>query len=158
MKPARNINCIRCLMAFGALVLTFFFLVISLSSLSIAAEKSQNSAEELFYKPIQITSRTEPVLDMAVSLDGRYIVYISGDEKPTNLWLASADPDVIMLPEKIVDGVSVKSSPAISADGRYVAYVDTNNDVKGDIYVIDREDDEKRFFIICFGCVFTDTK
>ncbi|MDA3898298.1 MAG: hypothetical protein PF482_19350, partial [Desulfobacteraceae bacterium] len=144
MKPAQKINRIRRLKVLGASLLTCFFLLISLSALSIAASKTENAAEELFYRPIQITSRTEPVLDMAISFDGRYIVYINGDEKPTNLWLASADPAVIMLPEKLAGGVSVKSSPAISADGRYVAYVDTDHDVKGDIYVIDRKNDEKK--------------
>ncbi|PIP38791.1 MAG: hypothetical protein COX19_10760, partial [Desulfobacterales bacterium CG23_combo_of_CG06-09_8_20_14_all_51_8] len=103
----------------------------------VSAEATADT--DLIHPAVQITSRTEPVLDMAISADGAYIVYVSGDDKPTTLWLASADPAIILLPEKLAGGVSAKSSPAISADGRYVAYVDTDFDVKGDIYVMDRE-------------------
>jgi CHAT domain-containing protein/Tol biopolymer transport system component/Tfp pilus assembly protein PilF/TPR repeat protein len=88
-------------------------------------------------RPLQITSRTEPVLDMAVSPDGQKIAYITGDNKPTTLWLASADPVKVLLPKRLISGNSAKSSPAISKDGRYVAYVDTDYDVNGDIYLID---------------------
>lgn len=128
-------------------IICFYFLLFSTIAginFSQASEqvKAGDDTADLFNRPVQITSRTEAVLDMAVSLDGKYIVYISGDEKPTTLWLSSADPAVILLPKKLAGGPSVKSSPAISADGRYVAYVDTGHDVKGDIYIIDRKDDE----------------
>ncbi len=106
------------------------------------AAATQNAAQTVVNRPIQITSRTDAVLDMAISPDGQHIVYISGEARPDTLWLASADPTVVRLPEKLVDGPSAKSSPAISADGRFVAYVNTDFDVKGDIYLIDR--DKKR--------------
>ena len=131
----------RCgLKVFVSFFLASFLLVFS----SFESAEAKSATAELINRPIQITSRTEPVLGMAVSLDGRHIVYVSGDEKPTNLWLASADPDFIILPEKLAGGPSVKSSPAISADGRYVAFVDTGYDVKGDIFIIDRKDDEAK--------------
>jgi len=128
---------------FSTLLLSFL-LISNDTWLADTEAKTKNSVKKLFNRPIQITSRTEPVLDMAVSSDGRHIVYISGDEKPTTLWLASADPDIIILPEKLAGGPSVKSSPTISSDGRYVAYVDTGYDVKGDIYVIDRKEDDAK--------------
>jgi len=142
MKPIRFLIRSHRWMVFIPYFLVFFLFVHSHWWLSDALAETENTAEKLFNLPTQVTSRVEPVLDMAVSADGRHIVYISGDEKPTTLWLASADPDVVILPEKLAGGASVKSSPTISTDGRYVAYVDTGYDVKGDIYIIDRKDDE----------------
>ena len=113
------------------------------SGFADARAGDDTSRQDLTNDPIQITSRTEAVLDMAVSADGAYIVYASGDNKPVSLWLASADPGEVILPEKLAGGSSVKSSPAISPDSRYVAYVDTDFDVKGDIYLIDRQIDPK---------------
>jgi len=144
MKPARINNRSRNRKSSASFFLILFPAIFLFSNLSASNVHADNTAEKPFHRPIQITSRTEPVLDMAVSLDGRYIVYISGDEKPTILWLASADPNIILLPEKLDKGVSVKSSPAISPDNRYVAYVDTNFDVKGDIYLIDRKEDDPK--------------
>ena len=144
MKPIRLITQPHGVKVFDLFFLIFFLFAHSHLWLSDAQAETKNAAKELFNRPTQITSRTEPVLDMAVSADGRHIVYISGDKKPTTLWLASADPDVVILPVKLAEGVSVKSSPAISADGRYVAFVDTGHDVKGDIYLIDRKKDESK--------------
>jgi len=101
------------------------------------AGTSKTDDKPILNQPIQITSKTESVLDMAVSVDGKHILYISGDEKPTTLWWGSADPAITELPIQIVSGSSVKSSPAISPDGKYAAYVATDYDVKGDIYLID---------------------
>ncbi len=98
--------------------------------------------DDLMHPPIQITSRTESVLDMAVSPDGRHIVYTSGEDNQLTLWLGSADPEKVLLPEKLASGPSVKSSPAISRDSRFIAYVDTAFDVKGDIYLMDRQMDD----------------
>ncbi|MEA2059812.1 MAG: CHAT domain-containing protein [Thermodesulfobacteriota bacterium] len=141
MKPVTSIYISqRPMIVFSSLLLLVFVL---LSDSMFHRATAKNLSEELLNRAVQITSRTEAVLDMAISPDGRHIVYVSGDENPTTLWLASADPDVILLPEKLTGGPSVKSSPAISADGRYVAYVDTNFDVKGDIYIIDRQAQDK---------------
>ncbi|HKK91413.1 MAG TPA: hypothetical protein VJ936_08430, partial [Desulfobacteraceae bacterium] len=126
----------------GGIVFSCCFLVLvqCLAGGCFTAEAAEKSIEQLLNPPVQITSRTDAVLDMAVSPDGRHIVYVSGEDNPTTLWLASADPDVVVLPEKLKGGPSVKSSPAISADGRYVAYVDRDVDVKGDICIMDLED------------------
>lgn len=144
MKPKRFLNrpfllkrktgC-SCFLPF----LFLLFLLVSVPFPTKARADGQNPPDEPLNQPLQITSRTTPVLDMAISADGRHIVYISGEEKPTTLWLASADPGITLLPEKLAGGPSVKSAPAISADSRYVAYVDTAYDVKGDIYIIDRK-------------------
>ncbi|MBC2716232.1 MAG: tetratricopeptide repeat protein [Desulfobacteraceae bacterium] len=134
MKPIRLLNrLIRSdTLYFGLVMIAIILSGYLCPATAVSAEESYS-----INRPIQITSRTEPVLDMAVSLDGRHIAYISGDAKPTTLWLASADPSVMILPQKLSDGPSVKSSPAVSANGRYVAYVDTDYDVKGDIYLLD---------------------
>ncbi len=124
---------------FGTSRLVCLLIAMSLYCASIGmAGTSKTDDESIFLnQPIQITSKTESVLDMAVSADGSHILYISGDKKPTTLWWGSADPAITQLPIQLVSGSSVKSSPAISPDGRYVAYVATDYDVKGDIFLID---------------------
>ncbi|UCF95001.1 MAG: PD40 domain-containing protein, partial [Desulfobacterales bacterium] len=88
-------------------------------------------------EPEQITSEAVPVLYGAVSRDGQWLVYASGREEFTDLWLRSADPSVVVLPRRLTSDPADEIAPTFSPDGRYVAYVGTSYDVKGDIYVLD---------------------
>ncbi len=133
-----------CRSRWWSVIFPIFLLHLFFSPSWAVMEKEIRSAENRVYRPTQITSRTDAVMDMAVSADGQIIVYVSGEEKPTTLWLASADPGVVNYPEKMIDGPSIKSSPAISKTGRFIAYVDTDYDVKGDIYIIDRQNDKTK--------------
>ena len=93
-------------------------------------------------RPEQITSETDPVLNMAVSGDGRLLVYTTVRNGNTDLWMRSADPSVVVLPKQLTDDPSVESFPAFSPDNRYIVYVGTGHDVKGDIYIIDLKADK----------------
>lgn len=87
--------------------------------------------------PTQITASPDTVFDMAVCGKTRRIIYITGIQKPTTIWIASIDPADAVVPRRLVSGNSEKTSPAISPDGRYAAFVGTDYDVKGDIFLID---------------------
>ena len=88
-------------------------------------------------KPEQITFETDPVLHAVVSDDGKWMVYTSGRGNFTDLWLRSADPGVVVLPQRLTSDPAPESSPAFSPDGRFIAFTGTANDVKGDIYLLD---------------------
>ncbi len=90
-------------------------------------------------RPEGITSETDPVRHIAVSADGRWLVYTTVGEfsAGTDLWLRSADPGRVVLPRQLTDDLSDKANPALSPDGRWVAYAGTGYDVKGDIYLLD---------------------
>jgi len=85
----------------------------------------------------QITAETDHVHSIDVSSDGKYLVYSLEKNGLSDLWVRSADPNIVLLPRKLTNGPGKESCPAISPDGTRVAYVGTSHDVKGDIYVID---------------------
>ncbi|MFC1856930.1 CHAT domain-containing protein [Thermodesulfobacteriota bacterium] len=76
-------------------------------------------------------------MHVTVSNDGKWMVYTSGRENFTDLWLRSADPARVVLPQRLTSDPSPESSPAFSPDGRFIAYTGTADDVKGDIYLLD---------------------
>jgi CHAT domain-containing protein len=87
--------------------------------------------------PVQVTASPDTVFDMAVCVKNRQILYITGTQKPTTIWLASIDPADADIPRRLVSDTSAKSGPALSPDGKFAAYVGTDYDVKGDIYLLD---------------------
>jgi len=87
--------------------------------------------------PVQISAETNPVLSMAVSRDGKYLVIASDRGGFTDLWRLSADPGEVILPEQLTDDPSVETDPAFSSDSSYLAYTGTGHDVKGDIFIFD---------------------
>jgi len=97
--------------------------------------------EQTVHQAQQITAETDPVGDIAVSSDGRWLVHTVERNHHTDLWLRSADPSVVTLPRLLNREPIRAASPAISSDGRMVAYVDTSRDVKGDIFLMDVRDD-----------------
>jgi len=107
------------------------------SSFCLAGLKKAGPRSLPVNKPEQITSETDPVLHAVVSNDGKWMVYTSGRENFTDLWLRSADPGVVVLPQRLTSDPAPESSPAFSPDGRFIAFTGTANDVKGDIYLLD---------------------
>ncbi len=104
-----------------------------------AAEKRTAPPRLPVNRPEGITSETDPVRHIAVSADGRWLVYTTaeGFGGGANLWLRSADPGMVVLPRRLTGDLSAKADPAVSPDGRWVAYAGSGHDVKGDIYLLD---------------------
>lgn len=90
-------------------------------------------------EPVQTTYETSSIRSMAVSRDAGTLICSMEKNGFTNLWLYSADPQKIVFPRQITDDPSVESSPAFSPDGRFIAYTGRNDDVKGDIYLLNIE-------------------
>ncbi|MBI5016263.1 MAG: CHAT domain-containing protein [Deltaproteobacteria bacterium] len=88
-------------------------------------------------EPVPVTSEADPVVDAAVSRDGRWLVVSSRRERFSDLWLRSADPSRVEVPRRLTFDPADESAPALSADGRWLAYVGTGDDVKGDVYLLD---------------------
>ncbi len=104
-----------------------------------AAEGAEDSLSRHIRQPDQITSESDPVTAVAVSLDGKNIIYAVEREGFNDLWMTSADPAVLTFPRRLTDDPSLKSSPAFSPDGRFIAYRGNAHDVKGDIYLLNIE-------------------
>lgn len=94
--------------------------------------------------PVQVTYETEPVLSMAVSKDGKWVVYASGGENSSDLWITPSDPSVTALPRQLTFDPFSESFPSFSPDGNLLAFVGTSHDVKGDIYLLDLQDEKNR--------------
>jgi CHAT domain-containing protein/Tol biopolymer transport system component/Tfp pilus assembly protein PilF len=92
-------------------------------------------------RPEQITFEAAPVLYAAVSHDGKWLAYASGREDFADLWVRSADPELVVVPRRLTDDPAHESAPAFSLDGQYLAYVGTSHDSKGDIYLLDLKEE-----------------
>ncbi|MCP4693787.1 MAG: tetratricopeptide repeat protein, partial [Desulfobacterales bacterium] len=88
-------------------------------------------------QPVQITAEADAVRGAAVSADGKWLVYVSGRDRFTDLWLRSADPARVVLPRRLTNDPSAEFSPAFSPDNRFIAYVGESHDVKGDIFLLE---------------------
>ena len=117
-----------------------WFVILCCTGMAQAAQLPRNPVIE----PAQITWETEPVLSMAVSSDGQYVVYASGPETASDLWLGAIDAAGMVLPRQLTFDPFSEFFPAFSKDGRYIAYVGTSHDVKGDIYLLDLKDPRQR--------------
>lgn len=120
------------------------FACFSIHQFCWAEEARVRSSDAYINVSTPVTSETDPVLHMDVSDDGRFIVYSSGREGFTDLWLQSADTSRLMLPRRLTSDPSDESHPAFSPDGRFIAYVGTGYDVKGDIYLLDMQQENAR--------------
>ncbi len=88
------------------------------------------------HEPEQVTAEAEPVVDLAVSADGRWLAYASGPPGSRDLWLRSADPNVVVLPRRLTAAPGDESAPAFAPDGRQLAYVGTAHDARGDLFLL----------------------
>ncbi|MBU0993344.1 MAG: tetratricopeptide repeat protein [Proteobacteria bacterium] len=119
------------------------FLILSLILTAHVSLAETTVTHPVIY-PAQVTYETEPVLSMAISSDGKWIVYTSGPETVSDLWLAATDPAESILPRQLTFDPFSESFPSFSTDGNLIAYVGTTHDVKGDIYLLDITDTQKR--------------
>jgi len=88
----------------------------------------------------QVTFDARSVLYASVSSDGSKMVYVSESESTgSTLWVRSADPAVVLIPQRLVADAGILSGPVISRDGVQVAYAGTAYDAKGDLYVVNLE-------------------
>ena len=87
--------------------------------------------------PVQFSFEPDPVTYACVTPDGRWMAYTERDRDFSSLWLRSGDPDVVVVPRKLDEGIGDRYAPAVSRDGAFVAYAGTAHDVKGDLYLVD---------------------
>ncbi len=125
-------------LCFAPILVVFFFLTIAET---IGAEISRAELTEPralpVNTPLRITSESDSILYSDISTDGKKLIYTKQSEGSLDLWIRSADPSVIILPEKVTSDRSDEFYPVISPDGASIAYVGTAHDSKGDIYLLD---------------------
>ena len=88
---------------------------------------------EIAAEPVLFTARS---ILYATRAENGNIVTIETGEQGDELWLYPAGyPQV--LPQKLLQGVARLAMPALSRDGRTLAWIDSRDDVKGDLWVLD---------------------
>ncbi len=95
-------------------------------------------------RPMQVTFQSDTVLYAAVSGNGARMGFIIIDNGFSHIWIGSPDPDRPVLPRSIYRTAGTLSSPALSKDGKWLAFVGTDHDAKGDIYVIETDNNKAR--------------
>jgi CHAT domain-containing protein/Tfp pilus assembly protein PilF len=122
------------------IALKIIYLLFFLTFFESTGNASATYLKSPIHLPLQITAETDQVHSIDISLDGKYLVYSLEKNGLSDLWVRSADPNIVILPRKLTNGPAKEMFPAISPDGKYVAYVGTSHDVKGDIYIINLTD------------------
>jgi CHAT domain-containing protein len=88
---------------------------------------------EINAEPALFTARS---ILYATRAENGSIVTIETGEQGDELWLYLAGyPQV--LPQRLLQGVARLAMPALSRDGRLLAWIDSRDDVKGDLWVLD---------------------
>ena len=123
-----------------------FSLLVFLYQFNIEGIASATVIQSPIHLAIQITAETEHVHSMDISSDGKYLLYALEKNGFCDLWIRSADPNVVLLPQKLTNDPATEYFPAFSPDGKYVAYVGNAHDVKGDIYLLDLENKKSKPF------------
>jgi eukaryotic-like serine/threonine-protein kinase len=94
-----------------------------LTGLAFGAYKFLNRPRELNLQNMQITKLTDSgkAADVAISPDGRYIVYVLRDGEQQSLWVrnVATKSDVQVLPPEVAEFAGLSFSP----DGNYVYFV-----------------------------------
>lgn len=88
-------------------------------------------------QPVQVTFETGSVTDMDITPDGKWLAYTRQSGGYIELWLRSQDPGLTVLPRRLAPALADRQAPALSPDGRLLAFVGSEDDVKGDIYLLD---------------------
>lgn len=88
-------------------------------------------------QPVQVSFETGTVLHMDITPDGKWLAYTRQNGGYFELWLRSLDAALSVLPRRLAPALADRQSPALSSDGRRLAFVGLEDDVKGDIYLLD---------------------
>lgn len=91
-------------------------------------------------QPVQVSFETGNVLHMDITPDGKWLAYTRQGNGYAELWLSSLDNELSVLPRRLAPALADRQSPALSPDGRRIAFVGAEDDVKGDIYLLDLTD------------------
>lgn len=94
--------------------------------------------------PVQVTFETGSVQHMDASADGKWLAYTSVRGGYAELWLRPLDPALPVLPRRLAPALADRLSPALSPDGGLVAFIGAEDDVKGDLYVLDLRQPDAR--------------
>ncbi len=95
-------------------------------------------------RPMQVTFQSDTVLYAAVSGNGARMAFIIIDNGFSHIWIGSPDPSRPVLPRSIYHTAGTLSSPALSQNGKWLAFVGTDHDAKGDIYVLETDNNKAR--------------
>ena len=87
--------------------------------------------------PVQISFETGDVLGLDITPDGKWLAYTRQNNGYNELWLRSLDASLAVLPRRLAPALADRQSPALSPNGRSLAFVGAEDDVKGDIYLLD---------------------
>lgn len=88
-------------------------------------------------QPAQVTFETGAVQHMDASADGKWLAYTSVRGGYAELWLRPLDPALPILPRRLAPALADRLSPALSPDGSKLAFIGAEDDVKGDLYLLD---------------------
>ncbi|MGE4265014.1 MAG: CHAT domain-containing protein [Desulfovibrio sp.] len=87
--------------------------------------------------PVQVSFETGAVQQADITPDGKWLVLARLSGGYSELWLRSLDPGLSVLPRRLAPALADRLSPALSPDGKRLAFVGMEDDVKGDIYLLD---------------------
>ncbi|GEM_PF-619143 len=88
-------------------------------------------------QPVQVSFETGSVPHMDITPDGKWLAYTRQSGGYLELWVRSLDAGLTLLPRRLAPTLADRLSPALSPDGRRLAFVGAEDDVKGDIYLLD---------------------
>lgn len=87
--------------------------------------------------PLQVSFETGAVQQADITPDGKWLVLSRLSGGYAELWLRSLDPGLSALPRRLAPALADRLQPALSPDGKRLAFVGMEDDVKGDIYLLD---------------------
>lgn len=87
--------------------------------------------------PLQVSFETGAVQQADITPDGKWLVLARLSGGYAELWLRSLDPGLTALPRRLAPALADRLQPALSPDGKRLAFVGMEDDVKGDIYLLD---------------------
>jgi CHAT domain-containing protein/Tol biopolymer transport system component len=87
--------------------------------------------------PVQVSFETGAVQQADITPDGKWLVLARLSGGYSELWLRSLDRGLSVLPRRLAPALADRLSPALSPDGKRLAFVGMEDDVKGDIYLLD---------------------
>ncbi len=113
------------------------------SAKAVAAEATRDQAKRFTPRRLDLnvarqeSFETGAVQQADVTPDGKWLAYTRLSGGYAELWLRGLDPGSGALPRRLAPGLADRLSPALSPDGRRIAFVGLDDDVKGDIYLLD---------------------